>query len=69
MCGLAGWTSTTAGAEPGALTAMVEALSHRNTEEGLCAVIDRHNSDQVRRLYLSVNTSERYRRRCSGTSR
>ena len=40
MCGLAGWTSTAAGADPGALAAMVETLSHRHDEE-LCAVIDR----------------------------
>jgi len=40
MCGLAGWTSTAAAAEPGALAAMVETLAHRNHEE-LCAVIDR----------------------------
>jgi asparagine synthase (glutamine-hydrolysing) len=40
MSGLAGWTSTTAAAEPGALAAMVEALAHRNSEE-LCALIDR----------------------------
>ncbi|HUQ74965.1 MAG TPA: asparagine synthase (glutamine-hydrolyzing) [Burkholderiales bacterium] len=42
MCGLAGWTSTGAGAEPGALAPMVEALSHRNgADESLSAVIDR----------------------------
>lgn len=39
MSGLAGWTSTTAAAEPGALASMVDALAHRNSEE-LCAVID-----------------------------
>jgi asparagine synthase (glutamine-hydrolysing) len=40
MCGLAGWTSTSAAADPGALAAMVEGLSHRNGSEDLCAVID-----------------------------
>jgi len=39
MCGLAGWTTTTAAADPAALAGMVEALSQRNHEE-LCAVID-----------------------------
>ena len=38
MCGLAGWTSPTADAA--ALAGMVEALSHRNGGEELCAVID-----------------------------
>ena len=40
MCGLAGWTSTSAAADPGALAAMVEGLSHRNGSEDLSAVID-----------------------------
>jgi asparagine synthase (glutamine-hydrolysing) len=41
MCGLAGWTSTRAAPDPGALAGMVEALAHRNgAEEGLCAAID-----------------------------
>src|SRR3954471_20183482 len=41
MCGLAGWTSTRAAPDPGALAGMVEALAHRNgAEEALCAAID-----------------------------
>lgn len=40
MCGLAGWTSTAAVADASALAGMVEALSHRNGGEELCAVID-----------------------------
>jgi asparagine synthase (glutamine-hydrolysing) len=41
MCGLAGWTSTTAAGDPGALAGMVQALSHRNqSDEDLCAAID-----------------------------
>jgi asparagine synthase (glutamine-hydrolysing) len=40
MSGLAGWTSTAAAADPGALAGMVEALVHRNNGEELCAVID-----------------------------
>ncbi|HWI38699.1 MAG TPA: asparagine synthase (glutamine-hydrolyzing) [Burkholderiales bacterium] len=40
MCGLAGWTSTTAAADAAALAGMVESLAHRNGGADLCAVID-----------------------------
>ncbi len=65
MCGLAGWTSTTAAADPVRLGAMVEALSHRNGAEELCAVIDRQPrravvlaasfSDEVNGLSVAVD--------------
>jgi asparagine synthase (glutamine-hydrolysing) len=41
MCGLAGWASSQAAPEPGALAPMVEALAHRNEGDSLCALIDR----------------------------
>ena len=42
MCGLAGWAATANAPELGALAPMAEALSHRNGDEALCALIDRH---------------------------
>ena len=41
MCGLAGWATTSAAPDVRALGAMVEALSHRNEGDNVCAVLDR----------------------------
>ena len=41
MCGLAGWATTSAAPDVRALGSMVEALSHRNEGETVCAVLDR----------------------------
>lgn len=40
MCGLAGWAATGAAPDAQALAPMVDALTHRNGDEALCALID-----------------------------
>ncbi len=41
MCGLAGWATTSTAPDVRALGSMVEALTHRNEGDSVCAVLDR----------------------------